>query len=115
MEARAAAASGEAVFVGRERELRVLDGRLERALAGTGSLVMVAGDPGIGKTRLLHEFRRRTSGRAAWLQGSAVSFGRSLPFHPLIDLLKRAFSVQASDSDEVIGDRIDRTTDRPIW
>jgi tetratricopeptide (TPR) repeat protein len=77
---------------------------------GYGQAVLVAGDPGIGKTRLLHEFHRRTGGRAAWLQGSAVSFGRSWPFHPLIDLLKRALSVQASDSDQVIRDRIDRTT-----
>jgi AAA ATPase-like protein len=56
LEARAATVSGEAVFVGRERELRLLGGCLERALAGTGSLVLVAGDPGIGKTRTLGEF-----------------------------------------------------------
>ena len=97
-------------FVSRTREIAVLEDLLLQVEEGCGQAVLVAGDPGIGKTRLLHEFHRRTSGRAAWLQGSAVSFGRSLPFHPLIDLLKRAFSVQASDSDEMIGDRIDRTT-----
>ena len=89
---------------------RVLEDLLTQVEDGRGQAVLLAGDPGIGKTRLLHEFHRRTSGRAAWLQGSAVSFGSSLPFHPLIDLLKHAFSVQASDSDEVIGDRIDRAT-----
>ena len=72
--------------------------------------MLLAGDPGIGKTRLLHEFHRLTRDRASWLQGSAVSFGSSLPFHPLIDLLKHAFSIQPTDSDEVIADRIDRTT-----
>ena len=97
-------------FVSRTREIAVLEDLLLQVEEGYGQAVLVAGDPGIGKTRLLHEFYRRTSGRAAWLQGSAVSFVRSLPFHPLIDLLKRAFSVQASDSDEVIRDRIDRTT-----
>jgi transcriptional regulator with PAS, ATPase and Fis domain/tetratricopeptide (TPR) repeat protein len=97
-------------FVSRTREMAVLEDLLRQVEAGDGQAVLVVGDPGIGKTRLLHEFHRRTSGRAAWLHGSGVSFGRSLPFHPLIDLLKRAFSVQASDSDETIGDRIDRTT-----
>ena len=97
-------------FVSRTREIAVLEDLLLQVEQGNGQAVLVAGDPGIGKTRLLQEFHQRTSGRADWLQGSAVSFGRSLPFHPLIDLLKRAFSVQASDSDEVIGDRIDRAT-----
>jgi transcriptional regulator with AAA-type ATPase domain/tetratricopeptide (TPR) repeat protein len=97
-------------FVSRTREIAVLEDLLRQVEDGNGQAVLVAGDPGIGKTRLLNEFHRRTGDRAAWLQGSAVSFGRLLPFHPLIDLLKRAFSVQASDSDEVIGDRIDRTT-----
>ena len=97
-------------FVSRAREIALLEDLLAQVEQGRGQAVLIAGDPGIGKTRLLHEFHRRTRGRAAWLQGSAVSFGSSLPFHPLIDLLKNAFSVQASDSDDVIGERIDRAT-----
>ncbi len=97
-------------FVSRAREIALLDDLLAQVEEGRGQAVLLAGDAGIGKTRLLHEFRRRTRGRAAWLQGSAVSFGGSLPFHPLIDLLKHAFSIQPSDSDAVIGDRIDKTT-----
>jgi transcriptional regulator with AAA-type ATPase domain/tetratricopeptide (TPR) repeat protein len=97
-------------FVSRGREIAVLEDLLTQVEDGRGQAVLLAGDAGIGKTRLLHELRRRTSGRAAWLQGSAVSFGGALPFHPLIDLLKQAFSVQPSDSDDLIGDRIDRAT-----
>jgi tetratricopeptide (TPR) repeat protein len=97
-------------FVSRTREIAVLEDLLVQVEEGRGQAVLLAGDPGIGKTRLLHELRRRTRGRASWLQGSAVSFGRSLPFHPLIDLLKHAFSVQASDSDDLIGERIDLVT-----
>ena len=97
-------------FVARTREIAVLEELVKQVEAGAGQAVLVAGDPGIGKTRLLHELRRRTSGRAAWLAGSAVPFGRSWPFHPLIDLLKQAFAVQASDSDEVIAGRIAAAT-----
>src|SRR5881392_2815234 len=43
-------------FVGRERELDALRGGLERAVAGRGSIFMVVGEPGVGKTALLDEF-----------------------------------------------------------
>ena len=88
----------------------MLEDLLEQVEQGRGQAVLLAGEPGIGKTRLLHEFHRLTRDRAGWLQGSAVSFGSSLPFHPLIDLLKRAFSIQATDSDDVIRERIDAAT-----
>jgi transcriptional regulator with AAA-type ATPase domain/tetratricopeptide (TPR) repeat protein len=97
-------------FVSRTREIAVLEDLLAQVEQGRGQAVLLAGEPGIGKTRLLHEFHRLTRDRAGWLQGSAVSFGNSLPFHPLIDLLKRAFSVRATDSDEAIRDRIDAAT-----
>ena len=97
-------------FVARTREISLLEDLLAQAERGHGQAVLVAGEPGIGKSRLLDEFRRRTMGRAAWLQGAAVSFGSAWPFHPLIDLLKHAFSIQPTDSDHVIGERIDRAT-----
>jgi len=97
-------------FVSRTREIAMLEDLLAQAEQGRGQAVLLAGEPGIGKSRLLHEFHRLTRDRAGWLQGSAVSFGRSLPFHPLIDLLKRACSVQATDSDEAVRGRIDAAT-----
>jgi DNA-binding CsgD family transcriptional regulator len=80
--------SGEAVFVGRERELRALGERLERALAGTGSLVLVAGDPGIGKTRTLGEFAaaaRARGARTAW--GSSFEGDWHPPYGPWVEAL----------------------------
>jgi tetratricopeptide (TPR) repeat protein len=97
-------------FVSRTREIALLEDLLSQVEDGRGQAVLLAGDPGIGKTRLLQELHRRTRGRAAWYQGSAVSFGSSLPLHPLIDLLKDVFSIRVSDADEVIGERIDQTT-----
>src|SRR5437667_1132970 len=49
----------ESLFVGREREIEWLDGFLAQALAGHGRVVLVAGEPGAGKTSLLREFARR--------------------------------------------------------
>ena len=94
-------------FVSRDRELAVLDRLLEQVENGRGQAVLLAGDAGIGKTRLLDEFRHRTAARATWLHGSAVSFGSSLPFHPLVDLIKHAFAIQPDDSDDAVAARLE--------
>ena len=59
-------------LVGREREMRHLDASLRRALGGTGQVVLVCGEPGIGKTRLIEELALRA--RAAHMN---VAWGRS--------------------------------------
>jgi predicted ATPase len=61
----------QGVLVGREAQLAALDAALARAAAGRGRLVLVAGEPGIGKTRLAQEL----AGRAA-LEGVGVAWGR---------------------------------------
>ena len=94
-------------FVARAHELGALDHLLGQVEHGRGQMVLLVGDAGIGKTRLLDEFRQRTADRAAWLEGSAVSFGDSLPLHPLVGLMKAAFAIQADDSNDVIAARLE--------
>ncbi len=69
------------VFVGRERELTELVGALEEALAGRGRLVLLVGEPGIGKSRLAHELMARARERGAqvivgrcWEAGGAPAY-----------------------------------------
>jgi DNA-binding NtrC family response regulator/tetratricopeptide (TPR) repeat protein len=97
---------GSAGFVGRDAELRLLRDRLQMASVGHGQIVSVVGEPGIGKSRLLLELRRVAVG-AAWLEGQAVSFGRTIPFHPLIDLLRRVLRIDEGDREAAIGDKIE--------
>lgn len=94
-------------FVGRERELTLLFECFEKAKAGEGQVVFITGEPGIGKSRLLLEFRRKIGGQATWLEGRAMSYGRSIAFHPLIDLLKRGFRIDEADNEETIVRKID--------
>ncbi len=75
-------------FVGREPELRILADCFEKAKGGHGQVVFVVGEAGIGKSRLLLEFRRRLGNEATWSEGRTMSFGRAMAFHPLIDLLR---------------------------
>jgi class 3 adenylate cyclase/tetratricopeptide (TPR) repeat protein len=95
-------------FVGRDRELRLLFECFEQAKAGHGQAVFIAGEPGIGKSRLLLEFRRRLGDEATWLEGRAMSFGRAMAFHPLIDLLRRNFRIEEGDTERAIIQKIER-------
>jgi len=94
-------------FLARAHELGVLEHLLAQVEQGRGQAVLLVGDAGIGKTRLLDEFRHRIADRATWFQGSAVSFGESLPLHPLVDLMKGAFAVRPDDSDDEISARLE--------
>ncbi|MFQ5946417.1 MAG: adenylate/guanylate cyclase domain-containing protein, partial [Anaerolineae bacterium] len=96
-------------FVGRGRDLRVLSECFESAKAGHGQVVFIVGDPGIGKSRLLYEFRRRLGEEATWLEGHSISFGRSIAFHPLIDLMKRNFRIEEGDTEKTIVEKIERS------
>ena len=95
-------------FVGREGELRLLDDRLAQARSGQGQVVLLVGEPGIGKSRLLREFRRRQAGAAVWLEGQAVPFGRAVPLHPVIDVLRRAFGIDESDPEPAVAVELER-------
>jgi transcriptional regulator with AAA-type ATPase domain/tetratricopeptide (TPR) repeat protein len=102
------AEAGRTRFVGRERELALLAERFELAQAGRGQVVLIVGEPGIGKSRLLHEFRRRLGASATWVEGQALSFGRSTPFHPVIDMLRRVFRIDDGDPEAVVVEKIER-------
>jgi len=76
-------------FVGREREMEQLKERLADAFSGLGSVVMVVGDAGIGKTRLLQEFATYARLRGAQvLWGAAYEGEARLPYGPLAEALR---------------------------
>src|SRR5258705_7258609 len=86
---------------------QLLEG-FEHTQRGDGRILFVTGEPGIGKSRLLHELRRRLGDRVSWMEGRCASLGRSIAFHPLIDLLKRTFGIEEGAAAETAADRIDR-------
>jgi DNA-binding NarL/FixJ family response regulator len=89
-------------LVGREAELERIDGVLERLHSGPLRCLTVEGEPGIGKTRLLAELRRRSEGQGQLvLQGVASEFETYLPFGVVAD----AFDAYlASRGDRIAGD-----------
>lgn len=72
-------------FVGRERELQKLT-----ELATTSKLVLIEGEPGIGKSRLMEQFIQAQSKSTLTLIGQARELESSLPYHPIIEALRGA-------------------------
>src|SRR5499427_6592599 len=103
----ASTARGLTRFVGRDRELQQLAQALERAAAGHGQAVVVVGEAGLGKSRLVWEFSRshRTHG---WLvlESGSVSYGKATPYLPVIELLKAYCRIQERDDPRAIRERV---------
>jgi len=92
-------------LVGRSRELATLLDLFGQVKAGRGQVVFVAGEAGIGKSRLLLEVRRSLAARGesiTWLEGQCVSFGQSIPFLPVVDQLRRNFGIEEFDGEPEI-------------
>jgi class 3 adenylate cyclase/tetratricopeptide (TPR) repeat protein len=101
----AAAERGLTPLVGRSREVDILLERFAEAKRGHGQVVSLAGDAGIGKSRLLLEFRRAVMDadeHPTWLEGQCVSFGQSIPFLPLIEQLRINFHIDEFDGEPEI-------------
>ncbi|KPK21215.1 MAG: hypothetical protein AMK69_22260 [Nitrospira bacterium SG8_3] len=90
-------------FVGRERELEHLLDGFERAQAGRGQAFSIVAEAGVGKSRLLYEFRKAvTNEDVTFLEGRALSYSRGVAYHPVIDMLKSSFEIDEGDGDPEI-------------
>jgi DNA-binding NtrC family response regulator/tetratricopeptide (TPR) repeat protein len=104
-----AASETSAVFVGRDRELDLLADAFARAAAGSGQVVFIAGEAGIGKSRLLAEFRRQLADQPhRWIEGRCASYGATTPFLPVIDGLRRYVLIDDHDDDPSASAKIER-------
>jgi DNA-binding NtrC family response regulator/predicted ATPase len=96
-----------APFVGREMQLATLRSRWDEARRGRGQLVAVIGEPGIGKSRLLHELRSAIGvGAMTYLEGRGESYAAGIPYYAVIDLLKGYFHIDDRDDPAAIGDKV---------
>ncbi len=86
-------------MVGRDKELDRLELQVMKAINGDGSIVNIIGEAGIGKSRLVAELKdREVMKRVSLFEGRAISTGRNLSFHPIIDLLKHWAQIGEDDS-----------------
>ena len=99
-----------APFVGRRQDLAVLQDSLEQAATGRGQVINVAGEPGIGKSRLLYELRRAgESAGTVLFEGRCLSYASSIPYVPIVDIVRQACGITGRDSADTIRHKV---TDR---
>jgi class 3 adenylate cyclase len=94
-------------FVGRERESTTLHELLTQVEAGQGQVVGLVGEAGVGKSRLLFEFRQRLRDRrVTYLEGRCLSYGSAIPYLPLMDILRSNAGITESDGPETIAAKV---------
>ena len=96
-------------FVGRTRELGLLVDCFERSKAGQGQVFSIIAEAGMGKSRLLYEFRKVVANEdVTFLEGGCPSYSRGMVYHPVIDILKANFDIIEKDGDREIKEKVER-------
>jgi class 3 adenylate cyclase/tetratricopeptide (TPR) repeat protein len=96
-------------FVGRERELELLLDGFERSKTGRGQAFSIMSEAGVGKSRLLYEFRKAVSNEdVTFMEGKCLSYSRGVAYHPVIDIVKSNFDITESDGDLEIREKLKR-------
>jgi class 3 adenylate cyclase/tetratricopeptide (TPR) repeat protein len=101
------AEQGLTPFMGRQRELELLLDVYARAKSGRGQAISIVADAGMGKSRLLYEFRKAMANEeVTFLEGKCLSYSQGVAYHPVIDLLKGNFDIRENDGDPEIRDKV---------
>ena len=88
-------------LVGRDREAAAFLGCVQRLMSGSGSLVSIIGEAGLGKSRLVAEVRRQAAQKPLqWLEGRALSFSQSISYWPFREIIQADAGITAEDGEE---------------
>ena len=105
-------AKGLTPFVGRSREIALLNECFEQAKEGHGQVVGVVGEPGVGKSRLVCEFRESlSSNEYIYLEGGCLHYGEIIPYLPILDILRDYFNIHEDDSEDAVREKISNRID----
>jgi len=108
-------------FVGRERELELMLDSFERAKAGRGQVFSIMAEAGVGKSRLLYEFRKTIANEdVTFFEGKCLSYARNVTHRLVIDILKPIFNIADLDDGSIVRRKVTtglkalRITEAPI-
>jgi class 3 adenylate cyclase/tetratricopeptide (TPR) repeat protein len=102
-----ARARGFSRFVGRAEEMGALEAALDRAEAGDGLAIGLVADPGVGKSRLSHEFSQRCRERGVEVfEAQAQSHGQTVPFMPVLQMLRSFFGIGEREPEQAAREKI---------
>ena len=105
----------QARLVGRSAQMARLHRHLSRVGRGRGACVLLEGEAGTGKSRLISEFKKGLDRRRLqWLQGNAYAYSQNVPYLPVIDMLERAIDVRDEDTQTVVRQKLADELP-PVW
>lgn len=103
----AAEQRGFTLFTGRKQELTALHSCLDKAISGNGQFITVVGEAGVGKSRLVYEFRHSIDkNKITVLQGRCQSFGTRIPYFPFINALRRGLNLGDENSPSELHEKV---------
>jgi class 3 adenylate cyclase/tetratricopeptide (TPR) repeat protein len=106
----AAASRGLTQFVGRQEELRLVGSRWNRAREGEGQTILISGEAGIGKSRLVHQFRESIAEAPhTWVECSCEQLVQSTPFYAMTDMLQQGLGSRSELSAQDRVTQLERT------
>lgn len=105
--------SARSPFVGRQREMAILEQLRERADGGEGQVVGIAAEAGAGKSRLVYEFRRRLWDRPVlFLAGRCLSYAGGMPYLPILYMLRNEWGIGEADDPATIAAKVAASLER---
>ncbi len=105
------AEQGLTPLVGRDRELEILLDGFERSKSGRGQAFSIIAEAGVGKSRLLYEFRKSISNEnVTFLEGKSLPYNRGRAYHPVTDILKSNFDIHEDDGNDKIIEKVSKGT-----
>jgi len=94
-------------FVGRQREMAILEDLWERAAGGEGQVVGIAAEAGSGKSRLVYELRRRLWDRPVlFLAGRCISYASGVPYLPVLYMLRNEWGIAEADDPATVAAKV---------
>ncbi len=104
---RPSTAARRTTFVDRQSDMAILNNFLRQVESGHRQAVGIVGEPGIGKSRLLSEFRRQLADeRVTWVEGRCVSYGTAIPYLLMLDLLRSNCGILETDIPASISEKV---------
>jgi class 3 adenylate cyclase/tetratricopeptide (TPR) repeat protein len=94
----ASASAGLTRFIGRTREMETLSEILDKARSGSGQVVGIVGEAGVGKSRIILEVKRLFPD-TAFLEGRCLHYGSSMAYLPILDILRSYFGIKEGEQE----------------
>ncbi|HLC40552.1 MAG TPA: adenylate/guanylate cyclase domain-containing protein, partial [Methylomirabilota bacterium] len=103
---------GLTALVGRQWEMGLIQSRWTEVLASRGQAVVLIGEAGVGKSRLLYEFRQLLPDHAVAFEGRCLPYERGVSYAPVVEILRRYFSIGDQEKPDEVREKVKAGVER---